>query len=60
MTRPSEVGEMKLSCFSAVTPFALVDGLAQGLVNVLGQPFLHHIVVEHRAAEQLGNIFAVF
>ena len=39
---------------------AFVDGLAQGLIYVLGQPLLHDVVVEHRGTKELGNAFAGF
>ena len=39
---------------------ALVDGFPQGLVHVFGQPFLHDVIVKHRAAKELGDTFAGF
>ena len=33
-----------------------VDGLAQRLVDILGQTFPHHLVVKDQTAEQLGHI----
>ena len=39
---------------------ALVDGFPQGLVHIFGQPFLHDVIVKHRAAKELGDIFAGF
>lgn len=35
--------------------FAFVDGFFEGGVNVVGQSFLHHLVVEYKTCEFIRN-----
>ena len=41
---------------AGIHAFAEFDGLVQGLVDILGQAFTHHLVGEHVTAENVGGL----
>ena len=44
---------------AGIHALAELDGLVQGLVDILGQAFTHHLVGEHVTAENVGGLGVV-